>query len=68
MKKQGIPSKRVESVHQSKRSPSAAELDRVHGSAVAFPISRFARQSDQSPPVSLDQPWVNLHPERIWPD
>lgn len=29
---------------------------------------RFARQSDQSPPASLDRPWDNLHPERIWPD
>jgi hypothetical protein len=68
MKKQGIASKRAEGVRQSKRSQLAAELDREHGLAVAFPIARFARQSDQSPPASLDQPWVNLHPERIWPD
>ena len=27
-----------------------------------------ARQSDQAPPPSLDHPWENLHPERIWPD
>lgn len=30
--------------------------------------ARFARQSDQAPPASLDRPWDNLHPERIWPD
>lgn len=28
----------------------------------------YARQSDQSPPASLDRPWENLHPARIWPD
>jgi len=28
----------------------------------------FAKQSDQSPPASLDRPWENLHPARIWPD
>lgn len=30
--------------------------------------ARYARQGDQSPPASLDSPWDNLHPERIWPD
>lgn len=34
----------------------------------APPPPRFAQQGDQSPPASLDQPWVNLHPERVWPD
>ena len=29
---------------------------------------RFADQSDQAPPASLDRPWENLHPKRIWPD
>jgi hypothetical protein len=28
----------------------------------------FACQSDQAPSASLDLPWNNLHPERIWPD
>ena len=36
--------------------------------AAAARSQRFARQSDQSPPLSLDRPWANLHPERIWPD
>ena len=31
-------------------------------------VRRGARQSDQAPLPSLDQPWENLHPERIWPD
>ena len=30
--------------------------------------SRFAEQGDQAPPASLDRPWDNLHPKRIWPD
>lgn len=31
--------------------------------------ARFARQNDQAPsPRSLDRPWENLHPQRIWPD
>lgn len=29
---------------------------------------RFADQSDQAPRASLDRPWENLHPKRIWPD
>ena len=29
---------------------------------------RFAEQADQAPPASLDRPWENLHPKRIWPD
>lgn len=29
---------------------------------------RFAEQGDQTPPASLDRPWENLHPKRIWPD
>lgn len=29
---------------------------------------RFAEQGDQAPPASLDRPWENLHPKRIWPD
>lgn len=31
-------------------------------------VGRFAEQSDQAPPASLDRPWDNLHPKRIWPD
>ncbi|MFP5350563.1 MAG: hypothetical protein ACLGHO_12060 [Gammaproteobacteria bacterium] len=29
---------------------------------------RFADQTDQAPRASLDRPWENLHPKRIWPD
>jgi hypothetical protein len=42
--------------------PEPPHPPRVAGSA------KFAQQSDQSPPASLDRPWDNLHPARIWPD
>jgi len=42
--------------------PEPTRATRVAGSA------KFAQQSDQSPPASLDRPWDNLHPARIWPD
>lgn len=31
-------------------------------------VTGGADQSDQPPVPSLDHPWENLHPERIWPD
>lgn len=36
------------------------------GKGTATP--RVARQADRSPSVISDNPWDNLHPERIWPD
>ncbi|PZP64490.1 MAG: hypothetical protein DI596_01865 [Azospira oryzae] len=67
MTKKGIAGQGAEDVHQAKRpqAPTAAETGPKPGPTPAY---RFARQSDQSPPPSLDQPWDNLHPERIWPD
>jgi hypothetical protein len=51
---------------QSPTPDATAPADAVHGGASVK--ARCARQSDQSPPPSLDQPWRDLHPERIWPD
>ena len=34
----------------------------------AHAAERFADQTDQAPRASLDRPWENLHPKRIWPD
>lgn len=42
--------------------PKLTRATRVASSA------NFAQQSDQLPPASLDRPWDNLHPARIWPD
>jgi len=56
-------------------SPSTASVERpVVSRPEPTPATRvaasakFAQQSDQSPPASLDRPWDNLHPARIWPD
>ncbi len=39
-----------------------------HKPAAPARRSSFASQNDQSPAASLDRPWENLHPGRIWPD
>ena len=31
-------------------------------------VANGARPSEQTPVPNLDHPWVNLHPDRIWPD
>ena len=57
--------------HAPAATPSAAVQSHVRGTAGATPRAggkRFAEQSDQAPPASLDRPWENLHPKRIWPD
>jgi len=54
--------------------PAAAPAEKPVATRAEAPRARvtenssFARQSDQSPPASLDRPWANLHPARIWPD
>lgn len=71
MKKRHTADKLAAGVRQARRSLPAAALDSSREPAAVLPeppVSRFARQSDQSPPASLDRPWANLHPERIWPD
>lgn len=69
MKTQDMADKLAEGVRQAKRSRTADAPDPAREPmTVPPPVLRFARQSDQSPPASLDRPWANLHPERIWPD
>jgi len=60
-----LAAKLAEGVRQAKRALPAAAAAAVPAPRRA---SRFARQADQSPPASLERPWDNLHPERIWPD
>lgn len=52
------------------RRPATANAapQRANVAAQTARPSRYARQADQAPPASLDHPWDNLHPERIWPD
>lgn len=67
MTRKDLAAKLAKGVRQAKRAlPTAAAA----AAAVPAPrrASRFARQADQSPPASLEHPWDNLHPERIWPD
>jgi len=47
--------------------PAVSRPEPTGATRVAGPAN-FAQQSDQSPPESLDRPWDNLHPARIWPD
>lgn len=49
-------------------STVASQVHKRTGSAPRAGAARFAEQGDQSPPASLDRPWENLHPKRIWPD
>lgn len=65
MTKKDIAARLAESLRQA-RQPSAPPTPAPLPGGT--PPARFARQADQSPPASLDRPWDNLHPERIWPD
>lgn len=56
-------------------APTAASNVAVQSNSGGLPGARpapggrrFADQGDQTPPASLDRPWENLHPKRIWPD
>ena len=67
MKKKDFAAKLAAGVRQARHfTPPTASTDAT--SAGSGRQSRFARQADQTPPPSLDRPWENLHPERIWPD
>jgi hypothetical protein len=56
------------SMRRARQSATALEAPTAPDAAPAAPLSRYARQDDQAPPASLDRPWDNLHPARIWPD
>lgn len=67
MTKKNLSNKLVDGIRRVRKMPVSDTTQDV--SAPRLPdISRFAQQSDQSPPASLDKPWENLHPQRIWPD
>ncbi len=64
-----MASKLVDSLRQVRENrPARPDADGASTRAPSPRNTRFARQTDQSPPLSLDRPWDNLHPERIWPD
>mgnify|MGYP000203293261 CR=1 FL=1 len=65
------PSGAVTPAAPTSNKPSTSVADQGHpkGRPRSQPAAgRFAEQNDQAPPASLDRPWENLHPKRIWPD
>lgn len=67
MSKKDLAAKLAQGVRQARQRPVA---ERLTEAAPVLPtlVTGYARQADQSPAPSLDRPWENLHPERIWPD
>ncbi len=75
-----LESKLANSVRQAKQQNETAETTAQTASsapaAAAKPTTtikstaanEFASQADQAPKPSLDKPWANLYPARIWPD
>lgn len=63
-----LENKLAASLRQAKGEPPAPPPTPVSTVKDARPSGRYAKQADQSPPATLDQPANNLHPERIWPD
>lgn len=80
MSKKNIGSKLADSLRQARDLPAGtvsgdvtpastpAPTPKPARAAPPPPFGSYARQIDQSPAASLDRPWDNLHPERIWPD
>ena len=68
MTKKDMGEKLLDAVRAAKTQSGAAPVSQPQRAHPLPGVSRGARQSDQAPPPSLDHPWENLHPERIWPD
>lgn len=49
-----------------KTSPQSGQKTARSNSAMS--AGRKGDSDQQSPRDNLDQPWENLHPDRIWPD
>jgi hypothetical protein len=68
-----LESKLADSVRQAKQqnettTPSAQTATSKPAAAKPDAAGKFATQNDQAPKPSLDSPWANLYPDRIWPD
>lgn len=68
MSEKDFAGKLAAGLRRARQPAPGAQASSAPAAAPATPASRVARQSDQSPPASLDRPWDNLHPARIWPD
>lgn len=68
-----LESKLADSVRQAKQqnettTTSAQTAASKPAAAKPAAAGKFASQNDQAPKPSLDNPWTNLYPDRIWPD
>ncbi len=63
MSKKTLGNKLAQGVRQA-RQPAPAAAKKITPSTPP----RSAAKVRQSPASTLDSPWTNLHPERIWPD
>ena len=70
MTKKDFAAKLAKGVHRARQSPAANAAGAAPVAPEPLPVqaSRAARQADLSPSPTLDRPWDNLHPQRIWPD
>ena len=84
MSKKKMGSKMMDSLRQAREATSApatperapappvktatAPAKSAPAPAARAPAKRSAAQDDQVPAGTLDHPWDNLHPRRIWPD
>ena len=70
MTKKDFAAKLAAGVRRARQSPAASASNAAPAAPEPLPVqaSRAARQADLSPSPTLDRPWDNLHPQRIWPD
>ena len=70
MTKKDFAAKLATGVRRGRQSPAASAAGAAPVAPEPLPVqpSRAARQADLSPSPTLDRPWDNLHPQRIWPD
>ena len=70
MTKKNFAAKLANGARRAKQSPAASAARAAPVAPKPLPVqaSRAARQADLSPSPTLDRPWDNLHPQRVWPD
>ncbi len=70
MTKKDFAAKLAEGVRRARQSPAASAADAAPVAPEPLPAKATwaARPADLSPSPTLDRPWDNLHPQRIWPD
>ena len=67
MTKKNFAAKLAAGVRRARQSPTASAAGAAP-EPLPVQASRAARPANLSPSPTLDRPWDNLHPQRIWPD